>query len=204
MLRERLVFCGHVKAGHAPHLRLPQRCHNRPQIIGFHAHVAVVDDQDLVPRFAHHAHQLGYFVVDGPASRAKQNPNLPVRKIASQLLEHWNGGIALVTHAENQLIFGIVLPTVTRQIFVSFRVQPAKRFQITDGRRETGIRGETALGVPEKTPGAEQNKEVIKKRGGCNDEKEITGSLRTHCTPCAPKFQRSVVLAERLIAKKKE
>src|SRR6266702_736443 len=49
---------------------------------------------------------------------------------------------------------------------------------------KTGTEG--SLSSPtEKSPGAEKYEQVINKRGSCEDEKEITSTLRNHCTPCA-------------------
>ncbi len=185
MLREGLVSRRNVKAGHAPHFRIAQRRHNGTQIIWLHANIAVVNDQNLVPRLIHHTNKLGYLVIDGIAPGSKKNSNLPVGKVASQLLQNWHRRITFISNTKNQLKLRIVLPAIARQVFVSLGIQAAQRFEVAHGRRETGICTQALLRPPEKSPGAEKYEQVINKRGSCEDEKEITSTLRNHCTPCA-------------------
>ena len=128
-------------------------------------------------RFVHHAHQLGHFVIDGVAARTEQNPNLPVREIPLQLFQNRHGGIALISDAKNQFIFRIVLPAVTGKVFVSLGIHPAKGLEVADGRGKPSIRGQPLVGVSKEPPRAEQHKQVINKRRGCEDEKKTTGSL---------------------------
>ena len=139
VLRESPIVCRNVKTGHAAHFRIAQRCDYRSQVVWFHANVAVVNDQHLVARFLHHALEFGHFIVDGLASGANQDANLPVGKIVFQLFEDRHRGIVLIADAENQFILGIVLAAVTGQVLVGFGIQPAKGFQVADRRSEIRI-----------------------------------------------------------------
>ena len=203
-MRKSLVFRGNVQARHPSDFRISQRRHHSAQVVRLHANVTIIDDQDFVPRLIHHAHKLGHFVVDGLAPRSKKNANLPLRKIVFQLFQNRHRRITSIPNAKNQLVLRIVLPAITRQVFVSLGIQPPQRFEVAYRRRETGIRAQTLLHVPEKPPCTEKDKQIIDKRESCEDEKKIAGTLRNHRTPCAKILLRLARSLDGFIANQKD
>src|SRR6266850_641573 len=122
MLRESFVLGGNVETGYSADFGIAQRSHNSTQIVWLDANVAVVDYQDFVARFIHQPDQLGYFVVNGLASRTIQHADSPLREIAHQLLKNRHRCVIFIAHAENQLVVRIILPAVARKILVGFRI----------------------------------------------------------------------------------
>src|SRR5215472_4719045 len=182
MLRKILIFSGNIERSDTTDLRIAQGCDYSAKIVRFDAHVAVVNHQNFVAGFAHHAHELADLVVDGIAARAEENADLAFGKVTLELFEDRHGGIVFIANAKNQLIFRIILAAVARQIFIGFGIQTAQGLQVADRRREGGIRRNAILCMPEKPPSTEENQQVIDERRCCEHKKEITGGLRKHCT----------------------
>ena len=112
---------GNVEAGYGADLLVCQRRDDRPQIIRIDADVAIVDHHHFVLRLRHQARQLGYFVVDGVASRSVKHANLAVRKITAQLVQDGNHGLGGVVYTEDDFVVGIVLAAEAGKILVGVR-----------------------------------------------------------------------------------
>src|SRR6266481_3735316 len=165
MLRERFVVGGNVQAGHATDLGIAKRSHDGAQVVWLDANVAVVDDQNFVARFVHHADELGDFVIDGVAPRAVENANLAFWKIVDQPLKNGDGGVSFIADAEDQLVFRIILAAVARKIFVGFRIQAADRLQVADRRSKVHIPFWTVFRPAKKKAGTVENEQIVDKRG---------------------------------------
>src|SRR5208283_5158964 len=88
----------------------------------------------------------------GDPVRAEQHSNLALRKIAHDLFNDRQYRISAVSHAEDYLVFGVVLPAEAGEIVVSIGVEPTHRLQ--DACRWCKARGGWILfrGDAEKAP----------------------------------------------------
>src|SRR5262249_3959492 len=139
--RERLRIRPAVEAGHHPDLRADlradlwtQRGHDAAQVIRPDANVTVGYQQHIVLRFRVHVLQVGDLGVVADLVRRDDEFDVAFGKIGDQTADDRRGRIALLTEAENDLIFGIILPEETGEIFVGLGVGPANRLEDRRGR----------------------------------------------------------------------
>src|SRR5581483_4443995 len=93
------------------------------------------------------------------------------------LLNHSNGGILQIIHAEKNFKVWVILPAETCIVFVGFAVKPANRFQNAYGRRELAGRPRRSAA---KTRGSEQYNQVINQRESGHNEHGITYNAAGH------------------------
>ncbi len=144
----------------APTLRVLQRRDDGSQIVGADAHVAVVDDEDFVLRFADQAGEFGHFVIDADASGAVEEADAAVGKIAGELLNNRDNRIVGRADAEEEFVIRVILAAQAGEVFVSFVVEAADGLQITDWRGEGGMRF-AAPGGLEEAPGTKDGEQVV-------------------------------------------
>jgi len=156
-----------IEGGHSADAAIAEQCRDASQISGFDAHVAIGDNQQVVPRLTHQAAKIGDFGVRAqPLRRHNQMDGAP-RKVRDQFLQHGHDRILGVTHSKQNFEFRIVLPAKTREVFVRFGIQAANGLEYADRRRV--FRRERRLtvrapGRTEKSPRRTNSGEVVKQR----------------------------------------
>ena len=112
-----------------------------------------------------------------------------IRKILHQFLNDWNRGVGSIRCAEQQFIFGIVLPAKTGKIFVGAGIETFDRLQIADGRGERLVIEFLAAGARKELERADDGQGVIHKRDGGDTKTKILEQYQVG----SPSFGLSVV-----------
>ena len=161
-----------VEASSCSDLGVAEDRHNRAEVIGSHANVAVSDHEDVVCGFVRQPVKPAHFVVDCVAAGAEKQPNLAVRELLDQLFQQRQRGVAGV-NTEDDLILRIILAAEACVVFVRILVEALDWFQAADRGEEIGIRGRVPLGLSEKPRGAVHRQEIVNKRDRGDGENDI-------------------------------
>ena len=155
-----------VKGGYRTHFGIGERCGRDPQIVRFHAHIAVAHDYEVVFCLMNKAAQAIYLAIGPHSCHTFDQPDGAVWKIGLQSLDDGHDGVIWLCHCKNDFVFGIIEPAVTCEILVGFVVHTAHGFQNTRGRRERGCQGMRFPQLVEITYDAIKRQKVISQRRG--------------------------------------
>src|ERR1700683_3606766 len=89
-----------VKAGHQADRWVLERKADGTQVIGFHADVAIADDQEVVAGVFRQADQLIHLLAGAELLAAGKEANRNRRKITYDFLDYGNGRVAVVGYVE--------------------------------------------------------------------------------------------------------
>src|SRR5271168_1881302 len=175
------IFLGDsaIKRSHRSGLFARQWCHHFPQIIGPHAHVAVGQHQNLVPRLARQAGQLGHFAVRPRLLRANRQANRSRRKFLNHPLDQRHRRVRRVVHPKKNLVLRIILPAKAREILVRTKIQAPHRLQQAYRRRI--IRQCLSPLAPEKPHRGQASQRVVsQRRSGHKQHNHPPTSVQMH------------------------
>lgn len=106
----------------------------------FHAHIAVVNHQQIVLCFIHQAAKIVRLRTDAQLFHTYDQSNIRFRKFLLQSLNLRNYRIVSVTHSDYDLIRRIVQSAHARKILIAFTIEALHGFQNTDWGHKAGSR----------------------------------------------------------------
>ena len=112
-----------------------QRGNDAAQVIGPDADVAVGYQQQVVLRLRVHVLQVRDLGVVAELFRRDDEFDVALGKIGDQTADDRRGRVALLAEAEDDLVFGVILPEETGEIFIGLGVGPARRLEDRHWRR---------------------------------------------------------------------
>ena len=191
-----------VETRHHPDLWPSQRGHNAAQVIRLDANIAVGDQQHVVFRFRVHVLQIGDLGVVAEFVRRDHESDVAFGKIGDQAADDRRGRIALFTDAEDDLVFGIILPAEAGEIFIGLGVRSANRLE--DRRWRGVVQTQRALpapvGEPEQ-PGRDCD-QIVDDRGDDADKQHGAQPEQRPERDRRPRLPRLPRLIDQLIGRK--